>query len=124
MAPLLGRYAWGSTPQLVADVQSMLDYPSIDFGWVLIGDEITPFSAKKFGSKDGPDESIYPTLTVEFLPCPWDCGDGDGEVGVNDFLALLAQWGGTGTSCDFGLGEAGVGVEEFLDLLSNWGACP
>ena len=57
-------------------------------------------------------------------PCPWDCGDGDGIVGVNDFLALLAQWGSVGSQCDLGLGAAGVGVEEFLDLLANWGACP
>ncbi len=124
VAPLLGRYTWGSTPQLVADVQSMLDDQSNDFGWILIGDEVTPFSAKKFGSKDGPNASFYPTLTIEFVPCPWDCGDGDGEVGINDFLALLGQWGGVGTSCDLGLGAPGVGIEEFLDLLSNWGACP
>jgi len=120
----LGAYTWGSTPQLVADVQSMLDFPTLDFGWALIGDEATPFSAKKFGSKDGEDASIYPKLTIEFVPCPWDCGDGDGEVGINDFLALLAQWGETGTSCDFIPGDAGVGIDEFLDLLANWGVCP
>ncbi len=121
---LLGRYTWGSTPQLVADVQAMLDDPASDFGWILIGDEVTPHSAKKFGSKDNGDASLHPTLTIEFVPCPWDCGDGDGVVGINDFLALLAQWGSIGTSCDLGLGEAGVGIEEFLDLLANWGPCP
>ncbi len=121
---LLGRYTWGSTPQLVADVQAMLDDPSSDFGWVLIGDEATLFSAKKFGSKDNVDASFHPTLTIEFVPCPWDCGDGDGVVGINDFLALLAQWGGIGTSCDLDLGEPGVGIEEFLGLLANWGPCP
>ena len=25
------------------------------------------------------------------VPCPWDCGDFDGNVGVVDFLAVLAQ---------------------------------
>ncbi|MEE8458403.1 MAG: DNRLRE domain-containing protein [Phycisphaerales bacterium] len=122
--PLLGRYTWGTTPTLVADVQAMLDDPANDFGWILIGDEITPFSAKKFGSKDGLNESLYPTLTIEFAPCPWDCGDGDGEVGINDFLALLAQWDSIGTSCDFDLGPPGVGIDEFLDLLAHWGPCP
>jgi len=57
-------------------------------------------------------------------PCPWDCGDADGTVGINDFLALLAEWGSIGTQCDLGLGAAGVGIEEFLDLLANWGPCP
>ena len=54
--------------------------------------------------------------------CPGDCGDGDGTVGIVDFLALLDQWGQVGTSCD--LGALGVGIEDFLELLANWGPCP
>jgi hypothetical protein len=53
--------------------------------------------------------------------CPWDCGDHDGSVGVVDFLAVLAQWGGPGP-CDFDGG--GVGVTDFLTLLAQWGPCP
>ena len=53
--------------------------------------------------------------------CPWDCGNGDGEVGIVDFLALLAQWGQVGTACDFDGG--GVGIVDFLKLLANWGPC-
>ncbi len=54
-------------------------------------------------------------------PCPWDCGNDDGDVGIVDFLALLAQWGGPG-SCDFDGG--GVGINDFLAVLGNWGPCP
>jgi hypothetical protein len=55
--------------------------------------------------------------------CPWDCGDpADGEVGVVDFLALLAQWG-TADACDVD-GDGAVGVTDFLELLANWGLCP
>ena len=55
-------------------------------------------------------------------PCLWDCGgDSNGDVGITDFLALLAQWGSPG-SCDFDGG--GVGITDFLELLGNWGACP
>ena len=53
--------------------------------------------------------------------CPWDCGDNDGDVGIIDFLVLLAQWGGPGP-CDFDGG--GVGINDFLALLANWGPCP
>ena len=54
--------------------------------------------------------------------CPFDCGgDNDDNVGVIDFLALLAQWGGPG-SCDVDGG--GVGISDFLNLLANWGDCP
>ncbi len=54
--------------------------------------------------------------------CPWDCGDNNGNVGIVDFLALLAQWGQVGTPCDFDGG--GVGITDFLALLGNWGPCP
>ncbi len=54
--------------------------------------------------------------------CPWDCGDGDGMVGIVDFLAVLGQWGQVGTSCDFDGG--GVGIVGFLKLLAHWGPCP
>ena len=74
--------------------------------------------------------ALNPTFTVTGdvsasipLPsCPWDCGDGDGNVGIVDFLALLGQWGGPG-SCDFD-GGGNVGITDFLALLANWGACP
>ncbi len=55
-------------------------------------------------------------------PCPWDCGNFDGNVGIVDFLFLLAQWDDIGTSCDFDGG--GVGIVDFLKLLANWGDCP
>ena len=56
-------------------------------------------------------------------PCPWDCQPTpDGNVGINDFLELLGQWGQVGSSCDFSGG--GVGINAFLELLANWGLCP
>jgi hypothetical protein len=56
-------------------------------------------------------------------PCPWDCAQPpDGDVGVVDFLALLAEWGELGTPCDVDGG--GVGVTDFLEMIANWGPCP
>ncbi|MHC4828574.1 MAG: hypothetical protein ACYTEY_18635, partial [Planctomycetota bacterium] len=55
-------------------------------------------------------------------PCPWDCGNDDGEVNVNDFLAMLADWGGPG-ACDFDGGGV-IDVNDFLQLLAHWGPCP
>ncbi len=55
-------------------------------------------------------------------PCPWDCSDGDGGVGIVDFLAVLATWGEVGVPCDFDGG--GVGINDFLELLAHWGPCP
>jgi hypothetical protein len=53
--------------------------------------------------------------------CPWDCGDNNGDVGISDFLMMLADWGGGGP-CDFD-GD-GIGITDFLALLANWGPCP
>jgi hypothetical protein len=58
-------------------------------------------------------------------PCPWDCqGVPNTVVDVPDFLAILAQWGQSGTSCDLGVGDPGVGINEFLDFLAHFGPCP
>jgi hypothetical protein len=58
-------------------------------------------------------------------PCPCDCNSPpDGVVNVQDFLALLAQWGGAG-SCDCNNPPDGVvNVQDFLQILATWGDCP
>jgi hypothetical protein len=81
---------------------------------------------------NGPDLAVVNPAVNEVLvllnlcasgDCPWDCQDEpDGEVGVVDFLTLLAQWGQVGTSCDYD-GD-GVSVSDFLLLLAGWGSCP
>ncbi|RMI04727.1 MAG: DNRLRE domain-containing protein, partial [Calditrichaeota bacterium] len=61
-----GFYTWGSTPEMVADVQDWLDNPLSDFGWILIGDESTGITAKRFDSKEDTVASHRPRLTVTY----------------------------------------------------------
>ncbi len=69
------------------------------------------------------DPPVVDIGAYEFQPCPWDCEPmPNGDVGINDFLELLAQWTQVGSSCDFDGG--GVGINDFLELLANWGPCP
>ena len=65
----------------------------------------------------------YPYLRLESAPisCFGDL-DGDGEVGINDFLILLANWGTSGPEGDID-GDGTVGINDFLALLGNWGPC-
>ena len=70
------------------------------------------------------DPPIVDMGAYEFQPpqaCPWDCGDGDGSVDIDDFLAVIAQWGTEGT-CDFDGG--GVDINDFLAVIANWCVFP
>jgi hypothetical protein len=79
-------------------------------------------AAAKVGPQDGSVEVLLNTGGIE-SPCPWDCAvPFDDEVSVVEVLALLAQWGQVGASCDVDGG--GVGITDFLAMLANWGPCP
>ena len=63
-----GDYSWGSTPELVADVQGWIEDLNSNFGWILVGDEANMKTAKRFASSEHPDESTRPTLVISFTP--------------------------------------------------------
>lgn len=63
---IFGFYTWGSTPQMVADVQSWLDDPSSNFGWMLRGDESASRTAKRFSSRENSAPSTRPILRVTY----------------------------------------------------------
>ncbi len=62
----VGFYTWGSTVQMVSDVQGWLDDPSTNFGWLLLGDESTTMTAKRFDTHEHPTASDRPELVVEY----------------------------------------------------------
>ena len=68
--------------------------------------------------------SVLLGLCPAELPCPPCDLDGDGVVGILDFLALLAAWGPC-VDCDDCPGDIDgdcmVGIVDFLTLLANWG---
>jgi hypothetical protein len=52
--------------------------------------------------------------------CPADL-DGDGLVGINDFLFVLGEWGGPGGDVN---GDGDTDILDLLAVLGQWGACP
>lgn len=70
----IGSYTFLSTPALVADVQGWVDNPSTSFGWILIGDESTIATAKRFDSRTNLIATARPRLTVEFSTGPSGAG--------------------------------------------------
>jgi len=68
-------------------------------------------------------DSADPIWIAGEVTCPADL-DEDGNVGINDFLALLAAWGPCGVECPADLdGDGDVGINDFLALLAAWGSC-
>jgi hypothetical protein len=70
-------HVWGPTVAMTADVQSWVDAPATNFGWILIQDLAPPrpdgggegeaASARRFDSREG-EASLQPTLSVTFVP--------------------------------------------------------
>ena len=58
-----GTVTWTGTPQMLADVQGWVNNPASNFGWILIGNEVSTSTAKEFSSKEG---STAPSLSVTF----------------------------------------------------------
>ncbi|MHC5013561.1 MAG: GC-type dockerin domain-anchored protein [Planctomycetota bacterium] len=72
-------------------------------------------------------EGSSPDANGNGIPDDCEClpdFDGDGAVGVTDFLLLLAAWGpNPGHPADLD-GDGAVGITDFLLLLAAWGPCP
>lgn len=63
--PTTGTMIWPSQPGMVADVQSWLDNPGTNFGWVLVGSELLPGTARELDSREGANP---PLLDIDFTP--------------------------------------------------------
>ena len=61
-----GQYTWSSA-QMVADVQSWLDNPASNFGWLVLGDETASATTKRFDTRES---ASPPMLTIEFRVAP------------------------------------------------------
>jgi hypothetical protein len=65
--PTLGLATFPSQPGMVADVQSWLDAPSGNNGWIIIGNESVGRSAREFFSREFPPA---PSLHIVFTSSP------------------------------------------------------
>ena len=65
-----GVYHTWSGPGLIADVQAWVSNPASNFGWFIIGNEINPGSAAKFGTSEHGTATSRPRLDVTFTTSP------------------------------------------------------
>jgi hypothetical protein len=59
-------YTWGTSASMVARVQSWVDQPAANFGWLLLGQEAAVRTVKMFDSRQITVEANRPSLTIEF----------------------------------------------------------
>lgn len=62
----IGQYTWSSA-QMVADVQSWLDNSASNFGWLVLGDESTILTSKRFDTRES---ASPPVLSIQYISGP------------------------------------------------------
>ncbi len=61
-----GPVAFESTPTLVGDVQTWVNQPASNFGWIMRGEEDNPQNARRIPSRE--NTALAPALEVTFIP--------------------------------------------------------
>src|SRR5213082_1126149 len=59
----VGQYTWSSA-QMIADVQSWLENPASNFGWLVLGDESTILTSKRFDTRETANP---PVLAIQYI---------------------------------------------------------
>jgi hypothetical protein len=108
LMPTSGTATFSSQAGLVADVQSWLNQPSTNFGWILIGNEAVAKNARKISSREG---GGAPSLSITFTPpAATPPAVPDGVVGTPVRLSKLSANGANlSVAWDTTLCNGGVG---------------
>ncbi|CAG0985310.1 hypothetical protein PHYC_01989 [Phycisphaerales bacterium] len=115
----IGSYTWGASGELNADVQSWLDNPASNFGWIVICNETTPASAKRFDTRDHLDPSVRPALIINFTPPPSCDPDVNCDGSINGFDIEATEQAVNGDFSNFCQASAdlnGDGAENGFDI--------
>jgi hypothetical protein len=93
----VGNYEFPSTPWAVADVQSWLNTPATNFGWLLKSEVETVAGARRFASREDIQVAERPALVVGYTvgnTCDTIDFNGDGllpDTGdIDDFLSVFS----------------------------------
>ena len=62
----VAAYTWRSTPAMVGDLQTWVKQPAQNHGWIVIGNEATVRTAKRFASRSNSVAQTRPSLTVYY----------------------------------------------------------
>ena len=96
---VIGPYEWSSA-QMVADVQTWLDNPASNNGWIVIGDESTTTTAKTIFTREEVTAAFRPRLEIEYAPSCADAAVSSRNAGTNplSYSATAPELGGVFTA--------------------------
>lgn len=84
-----GDYTWSSAV-MVTDVQAWVSDATTNFGWLVMADESSGTSAKRFNSRSNADVSTRPSLTVTFESAIYQVfADGFESGGVGEWSSSV-----------------------------------
>ena len=63
-----GTYTWGSTSGMVSDIQTWLNSPSQNHGWIVIGTETQTQTTKRFATRENSTVNNRPRLVINYTP--------------------------------------------------------
>lgn len=91
-----GAFHIWSSLGMAADMQAWVNNPASNFGWILLGDELTDVNTKRFDSRQSAIPANWPQLTITYLPpgSPGACCLPDGSC-VEVVQGLCSSRGGT-----------------------------
>lgn len=115
----VGFYTWGPDGGIVADVQGWLDGSLANHGWLLAGDESAQLTAKRFDTRENPNQSLRPVLRVVYRPACIADWNSDGTVNTQDVLGFLNEWAADEVSADLN-SDGRVDTIDVLDFLNAW----
>ncbi|MDH3627230.1 MAG: multicopper oxidase domain-containing protein [Acidobacteriota bacterium] len=100
---LNGSYTWPTHINLVQDVQFWLDTPANNFGWIIIGNEASNGTSKRFDSRENLNGSNRPLLEVRYTVSSniGACCAPGGCVVTSDTncASMSGTYQGNGTTC-------------------------
>jgi hypothetical protein len=115
-------FSWSSSA-MAADLQSWLNNPGENFGWMLLGDEMLSQSAIRFNSRESADPpNMPPTLTIEYERVFAGDYNDDGTVNAADYVVWRKHLGETTTLINEAATPGRVTVEDYEVWRSHFGA--
>jgi hypothetical protein len=121
---------FGPSAGLVSDVQGWVNDPSSNFGWIMLGDESTFATARRFNSRTNPDASTRPSLEVTYAPpapaCYPNCDHSTTPPTLNvaDFTCFLQKFAAQDpyANCDNSTTAPALNVADFTCFLQKFAA--